>query len=136
MLVGTKKFIARGRHIRKMLGGGMRQVGVIAAAGIISLETMTKRIGEDHRRAKKLADGLRNVAGVVLDENTPQTNMIYFNLADRIPLDEKAVVEKMSRSGLLLDWADKRRFRLVTHFWIDDAAVEKTIHAFESLLGG
>jgi threonine aldolase len=135
MLVGTKKFIARARHLRKMLGGGMRQVGVIAAAGLISLETMTKRIGEDHRRAKMLAEGLRSAAGIVLDENTPQTNMVYFDLADHIAFDESVVIEKMRQRGVLVDWADKRRFRLVTHYWIDDAAVEKTIRAFENVLG-
>jgi len=135
MLVGTKKFIARARHLRKMLGGGMRQVGVIAAAGLISLETMTRRIGEDHRRAKMLADGLSGVAGIVLDKNTPQTNMIYFNLADHVAFDQNVVIEKMSKFGVLIDWADKRRFRLVTHYWIDDAAVEKTIRAFEKVLG-
>lgn len=135
MLAGTKQFIARARRLRKMLGGGMRQAGVIAAAGIISLETMAKRIGEDHRRAKLLADGLRHIAGIVLDENTPQTNMIYFNLAEHVPFDENAVIERVSKYGVLVDWADKRRFRLVTHYWIDDAAVEKTIRAFELVLG-
>src|SRR5512147_3228860 len=64
MLVGSSKFVARARHIRKMLGGGMRQVGVLAAAGLISLEKMTKRLAEDHARAKKLADGLRQIKGV------------------------------------------------------------------------
>jgi threonine aldolase len=135
MLVGTKKFIARARHLRKMLGGGMRQAGVLAAAGIVSLEKMTLRVAEDHRRAKILADGLRGISGIVLDENTPQTNMIYFNLAERIPFDERAVVETMSKFGLLVDWADRRRFRLVTHYEIDDAAVEKTIRAFQKALG-
>jgi len=135
MLVGTKKFIARARHLRKMLGGGMRQVGVVAAAGIISLERMTKRLADDHIRAKQLADGLRKVRGIVLDDGTPYTNMVYFNLADHVPFDEKAVCEKMSTHGLLVDWADKRRFRLVTHYWVDDHAVEKTIQAFKEVLG-
>ena len=135
MLVGAEKFIARARHLRKMLGGGMRQVGVVAAAGIVSLEKMTLRVAEDHRRAKALAEGLRNISGIVLDSNMPQTNMVYFNLADHVPFDEKAVVEKMLGFGLLVDWADKRRFRLVTHYAVDDAAVEKTIQAFKNVLG-
>ncbi|MCC6301028.1 MAG: low-specificity L-threonine aldolase [Anaerolineales bacterium] len=135
MLAGTKKFIARARHLRKMLGGGMRQVGVIAAAGLIALEKMTKRIGEDHRRAKALANGLKNIAGIVLDENTPQTNMIYFNLADHIPFGEDGVIERMSRFGILVDWADKRRFRLVTHYGVDDEAIGKAVRAFEKTLG-
>jgi threonine aldolase len=134
MLVGTQKFIARARHLRKMLGGGMRQAGIVAAAGIISLETMTKRLGEDHARAKKLADGLKQVEGLVLDAGSPSTNMIYFNLADHIPFDENVVCEKISKFGVLVDWAGKRRFRLVTHYWVDDEAVEKTVSAFRAVL--
>jgi len=135
ILIGTKKFIARSRHLRKMLGGGMRQVGVIAAAGIISVEKMTKRLGDDHNRAKRLADGLRDNKGIILDNDTPHTNMVYFNLADHIPLDERAVCEKMSNYGILVDWASPRRFRLVTHYWVDDQAVGKTIEAFDKVLG-
>jgi threonine aldolase len=130
ILVGTNKFIKQARHIRKMVGGGMRQVGVIAAAGIISLEVMTKRLRDDHLRAKKLADGLRQVSGLVLDENSPQTNMIYFNIADHIPFNEIALVGRMEKYGIKIDWADSRRIRLVTHFWVDDTAVEKTVAAF------
>jgi threonine aldolase len=135
MLVGLKKFIARARHLRKMLGGGMRQVGIIAAAGIISLETMTKRLADDHVRAKKLTDGLRNVKGIVLDAGTPYTNMIYFDLAKDVPFNENEVCEKMLKHGVLVDWAGPRRFRLVTHYWIDDVAAEKTAEAFRQVLG-
>ncbi len=135
MLAGTKGFVARARHLRKMLGGGMRQAGILAATGIVSLEKMTQRVAEDHRRAKLLADGLRGISGMVLDENTPQTNMVYFNLAEHVAMDENEVVEKISKFGLLVDWADKRRFRLVTHYEIDDAAVERTIGVFEQVLG-
>ena len=135
ILVGTKKFIARARHLRKMLGGGMRQVGVLAAAGIISLEKITKRLGDDHVRARKLAEGLENINGIILDEDMPHTNMIYFNLAPRIPFDEKVLCEKMLKHGVMIDWASPRRIRLVTHYWVDDSGVEKTIKAFESVLG-
>lgn len=135
ILVGPKKFIARARHIRKMLGGGMRQVGIVAAAGIISMERMTKRLDEDHQRAKKLGDGLKNISGIVLDDSTPHTNMIYFNLADHVPFDEKVVCEKISKYGVLVDWASPRRFRLVTHYWVDDQSVGKAIEAFSKVLG-
>jgi threonine aldolase len=135
MLVGTRKFIARARHIRKMLGGGMRQVGVVAAAGIISLEKMTVRLGDDHVRARNLAEGLRGVKGIVLDEGTPYSNMVYFNLADHIPFDENGVVEKMLHHDVRVDWAGRRRFRLVTHYWVSDDGVERAIQAFEKVLG-
>jgi threonine aldolase len=135
ILVGTKRFIRRARHLRKMLGGGMRQVGIIAAAGIVSMERMTKRLGEDHERARRLADGLRNINGIVLDQDTPYTNMVYFNLAGHISVDEKTVCDQISKYGVLVDWAGPRRFRLVTHYWVDDAAVRKTIEAFHAVLG-
>jgi threonine aldolase len=135
ILAGSQKFIARARHVRKMLGGGMRQVGVLAAAGIISLEKMTKRLADDHVRAKKLADGLRQNKGVLVDTGSPYTNMIYFNLSDHVAGDAWAVTEKMKSQGVLLDPDNTRRFRLVTHYWIDDEAVEKTLSAFEKVLG-
>ncbi len=135
MLVGTQKFIARARHLRKMLGGGMRQVGIIAAAGIISLEKMVKRLADDHIRAKKLADGLRRVKGLVVDSESPYTNMLYVNLADGIPFSEQEICEKIKKYGVLVDWAAMRRFRLVTHFWIDDEGIQKTVNAFHEVLG-
>lgn len=134
LLVGTEKFIARARHIRKMLGGGMRQVGVIAAAGIISLEKMTVRLGEDHVRAKKLADGLRQLPGILLDEGTPYTNMVYFNIGEEIRWNAWELTERLKALGVLVDADGPRRFRLVTHYWIDDAAVEKTVAAFAQAL--
>jgi len=134
MLVGTHKFIARARHIRKMLGGGMRQVGVIAAAGIISLETMVNRLGDDHIRAKQLASGLRQVKGLVVDKDSPYTNMVYLNLADDVTVNSKQLGEKLRKSGVLVDAENARRFRLVTHYWIDDTAVERSISAFGDAL--
>jgi threonine aldolase len=134
ILVGTRKFIARARHIRKMLGGGMRQVGVIAAAGIISLERMVDRLGDDHIRAKKLANGLRQVKGVVVDKDSPSTNMVYLNLADDVTINSRQISEKMRKLGVLVDAENARRFRLVTHYWIDDTAVERTISAFGEAL--
>ncbi len=130
MLLGTNKFIARARHIRKMLGGGMRQVGVLAAAGIISLERMTKRLGEDHARAKKMADGLRQVKGLVVDAGSPYTNMVYLNLSENVPVNAQEITRKMKDLGVLVDPENARRFRLVTHYWIDDDAIERTVSAF------
>jgi threonine aldolase len=112
----------------------MRQVGVIAAAGIISLEKMTKRLGDDHARAKKMADGLRQVKGLIVDASSPHTNMVYLNLAQDISLHARQVTEKMKDFGVLVDPENARRFRLVTHYQIDDEAVEKAISAFQSVL--
>jgi threonine aldolase len=134
ILVGTDKFIKRGRHLRKMLGGGMRQVGIIAAAGIISLEKMTKRLNDDHARAKKLADGLRGVKGLVVDQNSPYTNMVYLNLSEEVQTNTQQITEKMKDLGVLVDPESTRRFRLVTHYSIDDTAVERTVAAFQKVL--
>jgi threonine aldolase len=134
MLVGTRKFIERARHIRKMLGGGMRQVGVVAAAGIISLEKMTKRLHHDHVRAQNLADGLRQVKGLVVDQNSPYTNMVYLNLSEDAETSVQAVTQKMKENGVLVDPENAQRFRLVTHYMIDDHAVEKTVIAFQKAL--
>lgn len=135
MLVGAKKFINRARHLRKMLGGGMRQAGVLAAAGMISLEKMSTRLGQDHARAKKLFEGLQQVRGLKLDAfGSSSTNMVYFDLADEVKLSVNQVVEEMKKHGVLVDWAGPRRFRLVTHYWVDDAGVEKTLQALGAVL--
>jgi threonine aldolase len=133
MLVGTKKLITRARHLRKMLGGGMRQVGVLAAAGLISLEKMSTRLGQDHTRAKSLFDGLKQVKGLKLDASS-QSNMVYFNLEDEVKLSVEQIVDEMKKHGVLVDWSGPRRFRLVTHYWVDDLGVEKTIKAFSEVL--
>lgn len=134
MLVGTSKFIARARHLRKMLGGGMRQVGVLAAAGIISLEKMTTRLADDHARARKLADGLRNVKGVLVDEGSPYSNMVYLNLASDVKVDAAKIIDSALKQGVLLDCENARRFRLVTHYWVDDKAVDKVIQVFKTTM--
>jgi len=134
MLVGTSKFIARARHIRKMLGGGMRQVGIVAAAGIISLEKMVDRLADDHARARKLADGLHQIKGIDVDDGSPYTNMIYFNLSDDAKVDMEQLGKRMKDSGVLLDVFDPRRLRLVTHYWVDDEAVERSIAAFQKAM--
>jgi len=133
MLVGTKKFINRARHLRKMLGGGMRQAGVLAAAGLISLEKMSTRLGQDHARAKSLFEGLKQVKGLKLDAS-PSSNMVYFDLLDEVKLSVNQIVDEMKKRGVLVDWAGPRRFRLVTHYWVDDAGVANTLEALAEVL--
>ncbi len=133
MLVGSKEFIARAHRLRKMLGGGMRQVGVLAAAGIVSLETMTGRLKQDHARAKNLYEALKQAQGLRL-EAEPSSNMVYFTLADHIKLTENQICAEMKKYGVLVDWSGPRQFRLVTHYWVDDAGVEKTAKAFAEVL--
>lgn len=133
MLVGTKEFIAKAFRLRKMLGGGMRQVGVVAAAGLISLKRMTGRLGQDHARAKSLFEGLKQVSGLRLAAE-PSSNMVYFDLEDSVALTESQIIEEMKQRGVLVDYSAPRQFRLVTHYWVDDAGVEKTVQALKSVL--
>ncbi len=133
MLVGSQEFIARAHRLRKMLGGGMRQVGVVAAAGLLSLENMTGRLKQDHVRAKILFEGLKQIPGLRL-EAEPSSNMVYFDLEDQIKLTENQIIAEMKKHGVLVDWSAPRQFRLVTHYWVDDAGVEKTVQAFRTIL--
>ena len=134
VLCGSQPFIARARRLRKMLGGGMRQAGILAAAGIVALEHMVDRLGEDHARAKKLADGLRNVPGLKLDPEIPATNMVFLSLLPHIHSTTDELIEKLKQQGVLIGATGERQYRLVTHYWIDDAGVEKTIDAFRNVL--
>ena len=134
VLCGSQPFIQKAHRLRKMLGGGMRQAGILAAAGIIALETMISRLGEDHIRAKKLASGLRKIPGLILNPEIPSTNMVFISLAPEVALAAEDVIEKLKAFGVLIGATDKRSFRLVTHFWISDDDVKKTIEAFEDLL--
>ncbi len=134
VLCGTTEFIYRARRVRKQLGGGMRQAGILAAAGIVALQTMVDRLAEDHSRARRLADGLRAVPGLVLEPALPPSNMVFLNLSDQVGLTAPEVAEKLKSLGVKVGATGKRRFRLVTHYWIDDAGVEKTIAGFKTVL--
>jgi threonine aldolase len=130
VLCGSKNFIQRALRARKILGGGMRQAGILAAAGIVALDTMVGRLPEDHVRAKRLAQGLGAIPGLVMDPGTPYTNMIFCELDNAVPMNASEVVSALERRGVLVGDTGLKRFRLVTHYWIDDAAVNLTVEAF------
>lgn len=134
VLCGDEEFIKRANRMRKMLGGGMRQAGVLAAAGIVALEKMTKRLGEDHARARHLAEGLSENRNIILDDGTPATNMVFFNLAPRVEMSALEIEDKLKAKGIRVSASGERRFRLVTHYWIDDAAVDKTVAVFADVM--
>jgi threonine aldolase len=133
VLCGDEEFIAKARRVRKQLGGGMRQAGVLAAAGIVALETMVDRLAEDHVRARKLADGLRPINGVTLAPAEPATNMVFFNLSKDMP-DVGDIEREMKKRGVLTHGSGPRRFRVVTHYWIDDSGVDNAVAAFREVL--
>lgn len=134
LLCGSNSFIHRAHRIRKQLGGGMRQAGILAAAGIVALETMVDRLSEDHDRARFLAEGLANIPGLILDPGTPYTNMVFMNLSEGVPFDARETARLLTEHGVKVGVAGPRRFRLVTHYWIDDTGVEAAISAFEQVL--
>ena len=134
VLCGTSEFIKKAHRIRKLAGGAMRQAGVLAAAGIVALEKMVARLGDDHARARTLADGLRKNRNLELAHDAPATNMIYVALADNIVESSRDIAAKLKTRGILVGEVDKRRFRLVTHCWIDDQAVQKTVTGFNEVL--
>jgi threonine aldolase len=134
VLCGSREFIRRAHRIRKQLGGGMRQAGVLAAAGIVALETMVDRLAEDHRRAKTLAARLQALPGLALDPGSPFTNMVFVSLAEDAALDGQQFAVRLSELGVKVGVVGSRRFRLVLHYWIDDPAIDQAAAAFESAL--
>lgn len=134
VLCGSKAFIDKARRLRKMLGGGMRQAGILAAAGLVALDNMIERLAEDHERARLLAKGLAEVPGLRLDKGTPYTNMVYLALSPEVRLDAPAIVKAMEKQGILIGDTGKRTFRLVTHHDVDDEAVAACIEAFQKVM--
>lgn len=127
-LCGSFEFIERARKWRKMLGGGMRQVGVLAAAGIIGLEQMIPRLAEDHENAQRLAKGLANVPGIVIDPASIQTNIVFFEWQGG-PGQE--FLAKVNERGLKISGAAPR-FRMVTHWGINGEDVEEALETIEA----
>lgn len=133
VLCGSEAFIARAKRLRKLLGGGMRQAGILAAAGIVALEQMTGRLVEDHARARRLAEGLRQIPGLSLDMGLPATNMVFLSLTAQVKTTTEAFVESLKQRGVLIGSTGERSYRLVTHYWIDDIGVEKAVEAFREV---
>jgi threonine aldolase len=134
VICGDAEFIHKAHRIRKQLGGGMRQAGILAAAGIVALETIVPRMKEDHLSAQTLAAGLASIPGIALDLGTPQTNMVYLSLEDAIPLNASEVARQLKSKGILVGVVGAQRFRLVTHYWVDEQAVSQAVAGFRDVL--
>lgn len=134
-LCGGEEFIRRARRVRKQLGGGMRQAGILAAAGIVALESMVDRLADDHARARLLADGLREIRGLSLETEIPPTNMVYIQLTPQALINAPMLVEVLAGKGIKVSSTGVNRMRLVVHHWIDDKAVEYTVESFRQALG-
>ncbi len=139
MLVGDADFIAEARRVRKVFGGGMRQVGVLAAAGLVALTDMVGRLAEDHARARRLAEALAEQQAVDLDPERIFTNIVVFRLRpDRLPggtlPPSQRFVAGMRERGVLCGAFGSYEVRMVTHYEIDDPAIDAAIRAARECL--
>ena len=131
MLAGPAEVMRRAWRVRRRLGGGMRQAGVLAAAGLLALRENISRLADDHRRARELAEGIADVAGVTVVP--PETNIVMIDLVDD-RLDPAAVLGALEAKGVRLVPFGPRRLRAVTHLDVDDAGIERAVAALRSTL--
>src|SRR5512139_3721376 len=132
LLVANRERIEFGRRLRKALGGGMRQVGVLAAPGLIALTEMVDRLKDDHARAKKLALGIRGLPGVKIDPGTVETDILIFGF-DHPSISVASMLERMKAKGILA-LAVSGGIRMVTHKDVGDEDVDRAIRAFQEIL--
>jgi len=126
VLVGTKEFITEAACWRKMVGGGMRQAGILAAAGLVALDTMVDRLAEDHQNARRLAQGLANIDGLTLDADSIQTNIVIFSVdAEVSPAPD--FIKAMGAAGVQVSYPGEQSIRMVTHRHISSEDVEETL---------
>ena len=137
ILVGSKDFIHEAHRTRKTLGGGMRQAGILAAAGLIALHKMTTRLHEDHANACLLAEGVAQIPHLSIDLSRVKTNMFFFDLTDDAPISitELRARLKDEYKVLIGGYAGlPNRVRLVTHYWITPEKVEQALTALRNVL--
>ncbi|NLZ53805.1 MAG: low-specificity L-threonine aldolase [Thermoanaerobacteraceae bacterium] len=132
VVVGSKDFISRARKFRKMLGGGMRQAGFLAAAGIVALEKMTSRLSEDHENARLLAQGLSEIPGISIDMDTVQTNIVICDISG-LKMTAGEFSAKLYEKGIRVNGGNSTIVRFVTHYWIKRDDIETTIEVVKSL---
>jgi threonine aldolase len=131
VLCGTDHFIQEARRYRKMLGGGMRQVGILAAAGIVALDTMTGRLVEDHARAAILAENISKVPGFSLTKGMPRSNMVFLGIERAIFPDLETLQDKLKKERILFGFSGPNEIRLVTHYWITDDDIKHVIQSWQ-----
>ncbi|MDD4769759.1 MAG: low-specificity L-threonine aldolase [Eubacteriales bacterium] len=129
LLVGPRDFILRARKYRKMLGGGMRQAGVLAAPGLIALDSMRLRLAEDHKNARKLAEGLAQL-GAEVDMDTVQTNIIRF----QVPMAAEDFLCRLAARGVLANATGPDSIRFVTHYEVSQEDVDQVLAACGEIL--
>ena len=132
LLCGSGEFIVRARQSRRWVGGGMRQVGILGAAGIVALETMIERLTDDHANAKLLATGLATIDGIAVDPDHVRTNIVIFALEG---WETRDFLAALSAEGVLALPTGPDRVRMVTHYGIERRDIEKTLAAVQRVMG-
>ena len=135
LIAGSRDFIDRVHRFRKMFGGGMRQVGIIAAAGIYALDHHTDRLGLDHANAKRLAQGLSQIDGVKIDPNSVETNIVVFDVFET-DADPRRIMESLVERGILMLPFGKTLIRAVTHLDVTPEDIERAIEITADALSG
>lgn len=133
VVAGSVEFVRRARRSRKVLGGGMRQAGVIAAAGIVALTTMMERLADDHANARRLAAGLAEIDGVRVDPGSVESNMLIVTVT-REGVDADQVAASLAERGVLLNSLDARRIRVVTNYHIEANDVEQILDVWDEVM--
>ncbi len=131
ILVGASDLILEARRVRKRLGGGMRQVGILAAACLYALDHNLARLADDHRRAQRLAEGLRLAPGLEIQE--PETNIVLVNVTDP-RLDPSELLRSLGARGVHVWRFGKRQYRAITHLDVDDAGVDRAVRSFQEVI--
>lgn len=133
MLLGSKEFIEEARLVRKMLGGGMRQAGVIAAAGLVALEESPKRLHIDHQNARLLAEGLSEIPGIQLDAAKVQSNILFLEVS-ATGLTSFEISKRLAAQGVLANGVTPATMRMVTHCDVDHAGCERALRVMRDVL--
>jgi len=133
VVTGTREFIERARRARKLVGGGLRQAGVLAAAGIVALEEMVDRLAEDHANAKRLAEGLAGVGGLSIRLELVRTNILFVEI-EREGITSQQVAAKLKAEGVLVGATGPRRMRAVTHYQVTADDIDHAIGAFRKVM--
>ena len=135
VVVGSAEFIKKARRIRKLVGGGMRQAGFIAAAGTVALQEMTTRLQIDHDNATMLAQGLASIPGIDIDLDKVHTNLVMFRLADSVTMDTWEVAKRLrDEYNVWIGPRSPRDFRAVLHYWLGSAEIEKLLMGLRTVL--
>lgn len=133
ILAGSKEFISKARKKRKLMGGGLRQSGFLAAAGIVSLEEMTKRLREDHNNAKLLAEELNKIPEIDVDLHNLKINMVFFKFNDN-SINTKALVNYFLENDIKINDVENGLMRFVTHYWIKKDDIFKVVNTLKEFL--